>query len=124
MAAPATSRASGEASPEAPIRAAMVSVVAAVGATLVIEAIQSPRSPTDLSRSPDPAEGSLVMTGNLSGAWRRPGLRQGQDGGPAVGDDGPVSGVGDGDSAIAAGDEGVLGFRAADRRVPGERGTG
>jgi hypothetical protein len=30
----------------------MVSVVAAVGATLVMDAIQSPRSPTDLGRNP------------------------------------------------------------------------
>src|SRR5271170_6658173 len=62
MAAPAISRASGEASPEAPISAAMVSVVAAVGATLVIDAIQSPRSPTDLGRNP--GEDSLAMTRN------------------------------------------------------------
>src|SRR5216684_3339266 len=101
----------------------MVKVVAAVGATLVMEAIQSPRSPTDLSRSPAPEappEGSLLMAWNLSGAWRRPGELGEQDGGPAQ-DDWPVSRVGDGDGAIAADDEGVLGFRAADGRVPRAR---
>ena len=56
------SRASGEASPDAPIRAAIVSVVAAVGATLVMEAIQSPRRPTDLSASP--ADGSFAISQN------------------------------------------------------------
>jgi hypothetical protein len=40
----------------------MVSVVAAVGATLVMEAIQSPRSPTDLSASP--VDGSLAIGQN------------------------------------------------------------
>src|ERR1700735_1461729 len=62
MAAPAISRDSGDASPAAPISAAMVSVVAAVGATLGIEAIQSPRSPTDLSASP--ADVSFAISQN------------------------------------------------------------
>src|SRR5580704_12229987 len=110
MAAPAISRASGEASPEAPISAAMVSVVAAVGATLVMDAIQSPRSPTDLSRRP--GEDSLVMTRNLS--------LNGQDRRPAGHGDGPAGRVGDREGPGAADHERVLGLRAADGRVPGE----
>src|SRR5579862_485886 len=120
MAAPATSRASGEASPEAPISAAMVSVVAAVGATLVMDAIQSPRSPTDLWANPWD-EGSVVMTRNLSGAL------DGQDGRSAgrTGNDRPVGGVGEGDGgAVPADEERVLGLRAADGRVPGEGAPG
>jgi hypothetical protein len=62
MAAPAISSESGEASPAAPIYAAIVSVLAAVGATLVMEAIQSPRRPTDLSASP--ADGSVAIIQN------------------------------------------------------------
>src|SRR5579863_2978348 len=120
MAAPAISRASGEASPDAPISAAMVSVVAAVGATLVMDAIQSPRSPTDLWANPWD-EGSVVMTRNLSGAV------SGQDGRPAgrAVNGRPVGGVGEGDGgAVVADEERVLGLRAADGRVPGERAPG
>src|SRR5579859_1467931 len=101
MAAPAISRASGEASPDAPISAAMVSVVAAVGATLVMDAIQSPRSPTDLSRNP-----GEVITQNLSvlasarvgqAAARPLGDLDGQDGRPTGRGDRPVRSVGDRD---------------------------
>src|ERR1700689_3252074 len=106
MAAPAMSRASGEASPEAPISAAMVSVVAAVGATLVMEAIQSPRRPTDLGRKP-----SLLMTRN---PLRRPRTSCGQDGRPTAGNHRPVGGVGDRPRPGPRHDERVLRLRAAD----------
>src|ERR1700727_1440699 len=95
MAAPAISRDSGDASPAAPISAAMVSVVAAVGATLVIEAIQSPRSPTDLSASPADVSFAISQNPFLSngplfqaeGQWTA--LRwQAADGGLSGADDG------------------------------------
>src|ERR1700733_10218951 len=144
IAAPATSSASGDPSPAAPIRAAIVSVVAAVGATLVMEAIQSPRRPTDFSASPvEDASllaglGSVLIAAEPLFAGTFPGRRGHLGGGSGAQDGGPedrprwgadrqrrpAGGVGDRPGAAGGGHKGVFRLAAAHGRIPGEGRTG